>query len=61
MVRTLTPTEEMHIHLFHSYFFSRFLQEKGKIFMSKYYCVRLHALFGAAMTAGLVSARMLAK
>lgn len=36
-------------------------KEKGKIFMAKYYCVRLHALFGAAMTAGLVSARMLAK
>ncbi|XWS54531.1 hypothetical protein CRYUN_Cryun10bG0097000 [Craigia yunnanensis] len=36
-------------------------KEKGKIFMAKYYCVRLHALFGAAMAAGLVSARMLAK
>ncbi|OMO84886.1 UbiA prenyltransferase family [Corchorus capsularis] len=36
-------------------------KEKGKIFMAKYYCVRLHALFGAAMTAGLVLARMLAK
>ncbi|XVF01545.1 hypothetical protein REPUB_Repub04eG0098300 [Reevesia pubescens] len=36
-------------------------KDKGKIFMAKYYCVRLHALFGAAMTAGLVSARMLAK
>ncbi|XP_021300556.1 2-carboxy-1,4-naphthoquinone phytyltransferase, chloroplastic isoform X3 [Herrania umbratica] len=36
-------------------------KDKGKIFMAKYYCVRLHALFGAAMTAGLVYARMLAK
>ncbi|XP_022744517.1 2-carboxy-1,4-naphthoquinone phytyltransferase, chloroplastic-like isoform X2 [Durio zibethinus] len=36
-------------------------KDKGKIFMAKYYCVRLHALFGAAMTAGLVLARMLAK
>lgn len=26
-----------------------FLQDKEKIFMSKYYCVRLHALFGAAL------------
>ncbi|KAK8562755.1 hypothetical protein V6N13_018683 [Hibiscus sabdariffa] len=36
-------------------------KDKGKIFMAKYYCVRLHALFGAAMTAGLVSARILVK
>ncbi|XP_039068557.1 2-carboxy-1,4-naphthoquinone phytyltransferase, chloroplastic-like [Hibiscus syriacus] len=36
-------------------------EDKGKIFMAKYYCVRLHALFGAAMTAGLVSARILGK
>ncbi|KAL7166977.1 hypothetical protein ACSBR2_037607 [Camellia fascicularis] len=28
-----------------------------KIFMSKYYCVRLHALFGTALAAGLVAAR----
>ncbi|GLT94375.1 hypothetical protein SLE2022_121180 [Rubroshorea leprosula] len=41
----------------------RFVQEnhmdEGKIFMAKYYCVRLHALFGAALAAGLVSARVL--
>ncbi|KAL4280447.1 hypothetical protein GQ457_03G004480 [Hibiscus cannabinus] len=36
-------------------------KDKGKIFMAKYYCVRLHALFGAAMAAGLVSARILVK
>ncbi|XP_031496841.1 2-carboxy-1,4-naphthoquinone phytyltransferase, chloroplastic [Nymphaea colorata] len=30
---------------------------KIKIFMAKYYCVRLHTLFGAALTAGLVVAR----
>lgn len=36
-------------------------KDKGMIFMAKYYCVRLHALFGAAMTAGLVSARILVK
>ncbi|GMI74662.1 hypothetical protein HRI_001135500 [Hibiscus trionum] len=36
-------------------------KDKGKIFVAKYYCVRLHALFGAAMTAGLVSARLLVK
>ncbi|XP_039037929.1 2-carboxy-1,4-naphthoquinone phytyltransferase, chloroplastic-like [Hibiscus syriacus] len=36
-------------------------EDKGKIFMAKYYSVRLHALFGAAMTAGLVSARILGK
>ncbi|KAE8672779.1 1,4-dihydroxy-2-naphthoate polyprenyltransferase [Hibiscus syriacus] len=37
------------------------LQDKGKIFMANYYCVRLHSLFGAAMIAGLVSARILGK
>ncbi|KAB5516056.1 hypothetical protein DKX38_026704 [Salix brachista] len=31
--------------------------EKGKIFMAKYFCVRLHALFGAALASGLVAAR----
>ncbi|KDP40919.1 hypothetical protein JCGZ_24918 [Jatropha curcas] len=36
-------------------------KDKGKIFMAKYYCVRLHALFGAALAAGLVAARMLAE
>ncbi|KAK8627015.1 hypothetical protein V6N13_134644 [Hibiscus sabdariffa] len=36
-------------------------KDKGKIFLTKYYCVRLHALFGAAMAAGLVSARILVK
>ncbi|CAL1385368.1 unnamed protein product [Linum trigynum] len=39
----------------------RFVEEnhndKGKIFMAKYYCVRLHALLGVALTAGLVLAR----
>ncbi|KAI5661368.1 hypothetical protein M9H77_20691 [Catharanthus roseus] len=35
-------------------------QDKTKIFMAKYYCVRLHAIFGAALAAGLVAARMLA-
>ncbi|CAK7350513.1 unnamed protein product [Dovyalis caffra] len=34
-------------------------RDKGKIFMAKYYCVRLHALFGAALAAGLVAARVL--
>ncbi|XP_042478418.1 2-carboxy-1,4-naphthoquinone phytyltransferase, chloroplastic [Macadamia integrifolia] len=29
----------------------------AKIFMAKYYCVRLHALFGVALAAGLVCAR----
>lgn len=32
--------------------------DKVKIFMAKYYCVRLHSLFGAALSAGLVAARM---
>ncbi|CAL5411121.1 unnamed protein product [Camellia sinensis] len=31
-------------------------KDKMKIFMAKYYCVRLHALFGAALAAGLVAA-----
>ncbi|KAK7252300.1 hypothetical protein RIF29_36146 [Crotalaria pallida] len=33
-------------------------KDKNKIFMAKYFCVRLHALFGAALAAGLVVARM---
>ncbi|KAJ4847147.1 hypothetical protein Tsubulata_037731 [Turnera subulata] len=35
-------------------------KDKGRIFMAKYYCVRLHALFGAALSGGLVAARLLA-
>ncbi|XP_021713539.1 2-carboxy-1,4-naphthoquinone phytyltransferase, chloroplastic-like isoform X1 [Chenopodium quinoa] len=31
--------------------------DNEKIFMAKYYCVRLHALFGIALAAGLVAAR----
>ncbi|CAA2971830.1 2-carboxy-1,4-naphthoquinone phytyltransferase, chloroplastic [Olea europaea subsp. europaea] len=34
------------------------LFDKTKIFMAKYYCVRLHTIFGAALAAGLVAARM---
>ncbi|KAL5790060.1 hypothetical protein ACOSQ2_004948 [Xanthoceras sorbifolium] len=33
-------------------------KNKGKIFMAKYYCVRLHTLFGAALVTGLVAARL---
>ncbi|GMH10210.1 hypothetical protein Nepgr_012051 [Nepenthes gracilis] len=33
--------------------------DKAKIFMAKYYCVRLHTLFGLALAAGLVTARKL--
>ncbi|XP_024637183.1 2-carboxy-1,4-naphthoquinone phytyltransferase, chloroplastic isoform X2 [Medicago truncatula] len=33
-------------------------KDKDKIFMAKYFCVRLHALFGAALAFGLVLARM---
>ncbi|XP_061355521.1 2-carboxy-1,4-naphthoquinone phytyltransferase, chloroplastic isoform X2 [Gastrolobium bilobum] len=40
----------------------RFVQDnhkdKNKIFMAKYFCVRLHALFGVALASGLVLARM---
>ncbi|KAH6793413.1 UbiA prenyltransferase family protein [Perilla frutescens var. hirtella] len=36
-------------------------KEKAKIFMAKYYCVRLHTIFGAALAAGLVAARMFAR
>nr|AAS76683.1 At1g60600 [Arabidopsis thaliana] len=32
-------------------------KDNGKIFMAKYYCVRLHALLGAALSLGLVIAR----
>ncbi|KAJ4796547.1 hypothetical protein LUZ62_047793 [Rhynchospora pubera] len=32
-------------------------KDKVKIFMAKYYCVRLHALFGAALASGLFFAR----
>ncbi|KAG2705053.1 hypothetical protein I3760_05G034600 [Carya illinoinensis] len=34
-------------------------KDNQKIFMAKYYCVRFHALFGAALAAGLVVARMM--
>ncbi|KAK1566871.1 hypothetical protein Q3G72_011351 [Acer saccharum] len=34
-------------------------KNKWEIFMAKYYCVRLHTLFGAALVTGLVAARML--
>lgn len=33
-------------------------KDDTKIFMAKYYCVRLHALFGAALATGLVVARI---
>ncbi|KAG9451474.1 hypothetical protein H6P81_011439 [Aristolochia fimbriata] len=36
-------------------------RDKGKIFMAKYYCVRLHTAFGAALAAGLAAARIVAK
>ncbi|KAK4401860.1 2-carboxy-1,4-naphthoquinone phytyltransferase, chloroplastic [Sesamum angolense] len=36
-------------------------REKTKIFMAKYYCVRLHTLFGGALAAGLVAARFFAR
>ncbi|XAR49468.1 1,4-dihydroxy-2-naphthoate polyprenyltransferase [Bertholletia excelsa] len=36
-------------------------KDKTKIFMAKYYCVRLHALFGAGLAAGLVAARMVSR
>ncbi|KAL5551031.1 hypothetical protein UlMin_001207 [Ulmus minor] len=36
-------------------------KDNQKIFMAKYYCVRLHALFGAALAAGLVLARIVPK
>lgn len=32
-------------------------KDKSKIFMAKYFCVRLHALFGVALALGLVLAR----
>ncbi|XP_020551311.1 2-carboxy-1,4-naphthoquinone phytyltransferase, chloroplastic-like isoform X1 [Sesamum indicum] len=36
-------------------------REKRKIFMAKYYCVRLHTLFGGALAAGLFAARFFAR
>lgn len=36
-------------------------KDKAKIFMAKYYCVRFHTAFGAALAAGLVAARMFAR
>ncbi|KVH93405.1 hypothetical protein Ccrd_004543 [Cynara cardunculus var. scolymus] len=33
--------------------------DKTKIFMAKYFCVRLHAIFGVALTAGMVAARII--
>ncbi|THG01557.1 hypothetical protein TEA_023892 [Camellia sinensis var. sinensis] len=35
-------------------------KDKMKIFMAKYYCVRLHALFDAGLAAGLVAAKTIA-
>lgn len=35
-----------------------FSQDKSKIFMAKYFCVRLHALFGTALAFGMVLARV---
>ncbi|CAN6296195.1 unnamed protein product [Urochloa humidicola] len=32
-------------------------EDNAKIFMAKYYCVRLHALFGMALASGMVLAR----
>ncbi|KAL0357054.1 UNVERIFIED_CONTAM: 2-carboxy-1,4-naphthoquinone phytyltransferase, chloroplastic [Sesamum calycinum] len=34
-------------------------KDKSKIFMAKYFSVRLHTIFGAALTAGLVASRLL--
>ncbi|XLT47459.1 hypothetical protein HN873_040063, partial [Arachis hypogaea] len=34
------------------------LCDKSNVFMAKYFCVRLHALFGAALACGLVAARV---
>ncbi|KAI3445756.1 hypothetical protein Pfo_002421 [Paulownia fortunei] len=36
-------------------------KDNTKIFMGKYLCVRLHTIFGAALAAGLVAARMFAR
>nr|XP_043626513.1 2-carboxy-1,4-naphthoquinone phytyltransferase, chloroplastic isoform X2 [Erigeron canadensis] len=36
-------------------------QDNMKIFMAKYFCVRLHALFGAALAAGMVVARIITR
>lgn len=38
----------------------KYHEDKAKIFMAKYYCVRLHTLFGIALAAGLVIARLFA-
>ncbi|PKI63355.1 hypothetical protein CRG98_016243 [Punica granatum] len=40
--------------------FHWFEQDKRLIFMAKYYCVKLHALFGVALAVGLVVARKMA-
>ncbi|KAL4588545.1 hypothetical protein LXL04_001436 [Taraxacum kok-saghyz] len=36
-------------------------RDKTKIFMGKYFCVRLHALFGVALSVGMVAARILTR
>ncbi|KAK3027457.1 hypothetical protein RJ639_041063 [Escallonia herrerae] len=36
-------------------------QDNSKIFMAKYYCVRLHVVFGIALAVGLVAARIITK
>ncbi|KAG6406774.1 hypothetical protein SASPL_134384 [Salvia splendens] len=42
-------------------FVDKYHKDKTKIFMAKYYCVRFHTAFGAALAAGLVAARMFAR
>ncbi|XP_042007580.1 2-carboxy-1,4-naphthoquinone phytyltransferase, chloroplastic-like [Salvia splendens] len=42
-------------------FVDKYHKDKAKIFMAKYYCVRFHTAFGAALAAGLVAARMFAR
>ena len=60
-IHPMEETEELQIVWLRTLLFgieTSLLQDKAKIFMAKYYCVRLHTLFGAALAAGMVAARM---
>ncbi|XP_047319422.1 2-carboxy-1,4-naphthoquinone phytyltransferase, chloroplastic [Impatiens glandulifera] len=37
----------------------KYHEDKAKIFMAKYYCVRLHSAFGVALVVGLLVSRMM--
>lgn len=51
----------MPIGIFVAQFVEKNHNDKEKIFMAKYFCVRLHAFFGILLSIGLVGARIVGK